>query len=144
MIVFTEKSAQLFDPHRPLWIQQPFLEIPLEQFYAEIANPVELMKIIEINQKVFLILEKSWQLLNYKLVDFKLEYARLLNGEIVLADVIDSDSWRKLDLTGQYSDKQVYREGGSLGKVGEKFREAAELSARFEIPRQQVIIWTGP
>jgi phosphoribosylaminoimidazole carboxylase/phosphoribosylaminoimidazole-succinocarboxamide synthase len=143
LIVFSDKYAVFFEPDKPLWTQQPFMEIPLHQFYDEIISKGDLAKVEEYNRKVFLILEKAWQLQNFKLVDFKLEYALASDGEVILADVVDSDSWRKLDLSGQYSDKQIYREGGPLDAVAEKFRETAELSNRFNVPHQQIIIWNG-
>ena len=147
MIVFSEKTAQLFDPHSPLWTQTPFMEIPLEQFYSEIASKSELAKIEEYTRRVFLVLEKSWQLLDHRLLDFKLEFMRCKNTEgepeIRVADVIDSDSWRKKNLAGEETSKQIYRDGGPLAKVAEKFRETAELTSRFAIPRQQIVIWRG-
>ena len=145
MIVLSEvtKTAELFLPDKPIWEQKTFLQLSLDYFYEQVASSSELTKIEEITRKVFLILEKEWQLQGQRLVDFKLEFARTENGDIVLADVIDSDSWRKLNLAGEYSDKQVYRDGGPLAEVAAKFREAAELSDRFMLPRQQIIIWTG-
>jgi phosphoribosylcarboxyaminoimidazole (NCAIR) mutase len=142
MIVISDDKVSLFEPDKPLWAQKPFLEIPIEDFWAQVAGAEELDQIEEYARRVFLILEKAWQLQDQRLVDFKLEFGRS-GKQIMLADVIDSDSWRKLNQAGEYSDKQVYRDGGPLAEVAAKFREAAELTGRFKIPRQQIVLWTG-
>ena len=59
-----------------------------------------------------------------KLVDFKLEYGRLLpeKKEIVLADEISPDTCRLWDLeTGEKMDKDRFRQ--DLGQVMEKYAE---------------------
>jgi phosphoribosylaminoimidazole carboxylase PurE protein len=88
------------------------------------------------------VLEKAWQLEGRALVDFKVEFGFDTRGRLLLADVIDNDSWRVIE-SGSYIDKQVYRDGGALDDVAAKYRLVAEITGRFRLPRQQIILWRG-
>ena len=79
----------------------------------------------------FLVLEKAWQLEGGTLVDFKVEFGFDTKGRLLLADVIDNDSWRVIE-NGSYIDKQVYRDGGALDDVAAKYRRVAEITGRFQ------------
>ena len=87
-------------------------------------------------------LEKAWQLEGGTLVDFKVEFGFDAKGNLLLADVIDNDSWRVLE-SGAYIDKQVYRDGGALDDVAAKYRHVAEITGRFHVPQQRIILWRG-
>jgi phosphoribosylaminoimidazole carboxylase PurE protein len=88
------------------------------------------------------VLEKAWQLEGGTLVDFKVEFGFDAKGRLLLADVIDNDSWRVVE-NGAYIDKQVYRDGGALDDVAEKYRRVADVTGRFRVPRQRIILWRG-
>lgn len=88
---------------------------------------------------VFEILERAWATIETSdgpvaLVDMKIEVGRRRSdGDIVVADVIDNDSWRiwpGADPTKQL-DKQCFREGHPLSEVSEKYAIVASLTEQF-------------
>jgi phosphoribosylaminoimidazole carboxylase PurE protein len=95
-----------------------------------------------IASRAFLVLEKAWQLEGATHADIKVELGFYTKGRLLLADVIDNDSWRVIE-GGSYIDKQVYREGGALDDVAAKYRRVAEVTGHFRIPRQRIILWRG-
>jgi phosphoribosylaminoimidazole synthetase len=93
-------------------------------------NPALFEQMSAIAQRTFLILEKAWQLVGGRLVDLKIEFGFDQRGNLVLADVIDNDSWRVL-CDGKYIDKQVYRDGADLETVAKLYANVAALTSRF-------------
>lgn len=135
-------KAALFLPDQPLYTQEPFLILDTFPFSDAVDVIEKYQEMGTVALKTFLVLEKAWQLLGRRLVDFKVEFGLTQEGELVLADVIDNDSWRVVE-DGQYIDKQVYRDGGFLDLVQDRYQLVAALTKRFTLPRQRLIVWRG-
>ncbi|XP_068830939.1 bifunctional phosphoribosylaminoimidazole carboxylase/phosphoribosylaminoimidazole succinocarboxamide synthetase isoform X1 [Capricornis sumatraensis] len=104
-------------------------------------------------QAIFEILEKSWLPQNCTLVDMKIEFGvDVTTREIVLADVIDNDSWRLWPSgdRSQQKDKQSYRDlkevtPEGLQMVKKNFEWVAERIELLLKPERQcrVIVLMG-
>ncbi len=136
------KTISLFEPSKPFHGQKPFLVLQEKEVFSHAGEWKLFPEIQKIARRAFLVLEKSWQIEGRTLVDFKVEFGLTKNDTLLLADVIDNDSWRVLE-NGAYIDKQSYRDGGKLDDVAEKYRRVAGVTDHFRLPVQQVIIWRG-
>ena len=135
-------NISLFEASKPIHSQKPFLVLNDGEVFSYPWEWKLFEEMVEIAKRVFLILEKAWQLEGRTLVDFKVEFGLNTNGVLLLADVIDNDSWRVLE-NGAYIDKQVYRDGGKIDDVAEKYRRVAEITGHFHLPVQRIVIWRG-
>ena len=135
-------TIALYEPSKPIHGQQPFLVLKASEVFARAGEAKLFAEMSKIARRAFLVLEKAWQLQGRTLVDFKVEFGQTAKGALLLADVIDNDSWRVLE-NGVYIDKQSYRDGGQLDDVAENYRRVAEVTGRFSLPVQQVIVWRG-
>ena len=136
------KEIRLFNPAKPLQGQEPFLVLSPSEVFSRADEANFFAEMRRVARQAFLVLEKAWQLEGGTLVDLKVEFGFDANGNLLLADVIDNDSWRVLE-GGAYIDKQVYREGGALDDVAAKYRHVAEVTGHFHVPRQRIILWRG-
>ncbi|MEA2993056.1 MAG: phosphoribosylaminoimidazole carboxylase / phosphoribosylaminoimidazole-succinocarboxamide synthase [Alphaproteobacteria bacterium] len=144
LLIYAKDAAQiqLFNPAKPLHGQEPFLVLPQSEVFGSDEEWKIFPDMRRIARDAFLVLEKAWQLEGGTLVDFKVEFGFDTKGSLLLADVIDNDSWRVIE-SGSYIDKQVYRDGGALDDVAAKYRRVAEITSRFHVPRQRIILWRG-
>jgi phosphoribosylaminoimidazole carboxylase / phosphoribosylaminoimidazole-succinocarboxamide synthase len=136
------KQIRLFNPAKSLQGQEPFLVLPASEVFGRDDEWKSFPDMRRIARQAFLVLEKAWQLEGGTLVDLKVEFGFDTNGNLLLADVIDNDSWRVIE-SGSYIDKQVYRDGGALADVAAKYRHVADVTSRFHVPRQRIILWRG-
>ena len=135
-------QIRLFNPAKPILGQEPFLVLPVGEVFGRDGEWKNFPEMRRIARQAFLVLEKAWQLEGGRLVDFKVEFGFDPKGRLLLADVIDNDSWRVI-ANGGYIDKQVYREGGALDDVAAKYRQVAATTGHFQLPRQRIILWRG-
>ena len=134
------EHIELFHPATPL--AEPFLRLDAAEVFDSPGESDSFPEMSEIARHAFRVLEKCWQLEGQKLVDFKVEFGFDPRGNLMLADVIDNDSWRVVE-NDRYIDKQMYRDGGALDDVVASYRRVAEITGRFRIPTQRIIVWRG-
>ncbi|MBO5335076.1 MAG: phosphoribosylaminoimidazolesuccinocarboxamide synthase [Clostridia bacterium] len=97
----------------------------LNEYHAlalKLATKAEIEQIKEMAFKVNATLKEYFKKLNVTLVDFKLEFGKTADGEIVLADEISPDTCRFWDsTTGEKLDKDRFRR--DLGGVEDAYQE---------------------
>lgn len=92
------------------------------------------MKVLaQLTTDTFEVLEAAWADQQVTLVDLKIECGVTSEGEIIVADVIDNDSWRIWPGgdPDQMVDKQLYRDGQPLDYVADRYAWVAEATNRF-------------
>jgi phosphoribosylaminoimidazole carboxylase PurE protein len=135
-------TISLYHPAKPFATQEPFLVLSESEVFRQPGESAHFAEMSRLARHTFLVLEKAWQLQGRKLVDMKVEFGLDPAGTLLLADVIDNDSWRVIE-DGAYIDKQIYRDGGQLSDVVSSYRLVERLTAQFVLPRQRVIVWAG-
>ena len=90
----------------------------------------EAKQMIKTAKQVFSVLEQAFSLLGVTLEDMKIEFGRNQEGSIILADVIDNDSWR-ISKDGEELSKQRFRDGNSAETVKTVYEIVAELSEQL-------------
>ncbi len=111
-----------------------FVKIPAATLYplvdgVYVPHPYKKMETLAL--KVFQVLEEAWAKQNCTLADLKIEFGYTQKGKLVVADVIDNDSWRLFDENGEHLDKQRYRDGASIEEVAALYRNVMERTKLF-------------
>ncbi|MFZ0031936.1 MAG: phosphoribosylaminoimidazolesuccinocarboxamide synthase [Candidatus Cybelea sp.] len=118
-----------------------------DQIVAQnIAAPQEVGVMTELARLTFDILSHAWRKRDVLLVDLKIEFGRLAGGEnqgqLVIADVIDNDSWRIWPQGREelMLDKQMYRnletvDDAALERVKRAYERVGDLVGTFPVMR---------
>ncbi len=103
-----------------------------------IANDAETERMTDLGGRVFDAIEQAWAEQGVQLVDLKIEFGRDANGQLVVADVVDNDSWRLWPGGRKEAmlDKQVYRDitevtDDGLRRVLANYRQVAAMTDAF-------------
>lgn len=121
-----EEGLKLNTPIFEICYKKDELKDPMINDYHAIAlnlaTKEELDKIYELTKKINTLLINFFDVININLVDFKIEFGRDKDGEIILADEISPDSCRLWDSqTGEKMDKDRFRR--DLGNIEEAYME---------------------
>lgn len=126
-------------------------QIAPDQIIARgIANPAEVAAITELARLTFEILAHAFRKREVLLVDLKIEFGRLAggenNGQLVIADVIDNDSWRIWPQGREelMLDKQIFRnletiDEAGLAQVKAAYEQVAEMVMAFPVMRPGMV-----
>lgn len=108
-----------------------------------IENTLQMDSLNDYLRNTFLVLEGMWAILGYRFIDIKIEFGLTANGELLIADVIDNDSWRLTDFEWIDISKQAFRDGKAMGVVEKNYDIVSGLVDRFRIPQQCLVFWRG-
>lgn len=113
---------------------------PEDIIQSGIASQAEIAWMANEGRQVFAVLEHAWAKIDVTLVDLKIEFGRDAQAQLLVADVIDNDSWRLWpggDKT-RMLDKQVYRNlqnvtSADLQTIADRYALVAELTGKLNI-----------
>ena len=106
-----------------------------------LATSTEIEWMARQGRRVFETLERAWASVDVTLVDLKIEFGRDPQGHLLVADVIDNDSWRLWPGCdkNRMLDKQVYRNLGEvtpadLQVIADRYALVADLTGKLHRP----------
>lgn len=134
---------KLYHPKKPASDPDAYLEKTVRKVDALIKKD-SIRAMDDILRNAFLVMEKAFGMLGYILIDMKLEFGIDTDGNICIADVIDPDSFRLVNLAFEQFSKEAFRAGAGMVEVEEKYLIVAKVSQGLHQPKKQVLIlWRG-
>ncbi|MDP2943979.1 MAG: phosphoribosylaminoimidazolesuccinocarboxamide synthase [bacterium] len=131
---YEEETWELRHPKIPAWDKKSDLHFRVLRNNI-LPEGVTTEMIEEIARKTFLVLEGAWAGLGCHLIDFKIEFGIGSAGNLLVADVIDNDSWRLRTNDWQELSKQLFRDNAKMEDIADKYALVASLVNRFTIPK---------
>jgi phosphoribosylaminoimidazole carboxylase/phosphoribosylaminoimidazole-succinocarboxamide synthase len=141
-------SVLLWKPSKAYVKGTHFLKLRKSEVYDEPGDATLISEMTDLAVKGFLILERAWAMVGGTLDDYKAEFGIDENGRLLMADVLDNDSWRlryakfgSREVIPRSVDKQVYRDGGDLKLVLKNYQLVAKLTEAFPGMHTEIKTW---
>ncbi|HWH07096.1 MAG TPA: phosphoribosylaminoimidazolesuccinocarboxamide synthase [Candidatus Paceibacterota bacterium] len=127
-----EDLILLYRPSEPYGQDSYFASLDDKDVHAE-GDYYRVKEMAAIALRAFLVLEAAFRRVSKYayLNDFKVEFGVNQHGRLLLADVIDCDSWR-LIFYDEHLDKQPFRNGESPDRTLRRYKKALELTSGFK------------
>jgi len=142
-----EKKWRLFHSKKLSWAPEASLNRSVSAIDVLKDNFKEKIKGMEnILRKVFLVLEGAWNTMGLRIIDMKIEFgisSKFELDHLIIADVIDNDSWRLRDANWQELSKESFRQGEELSEVEEKYGIVSSMVSQIRTPKQVLVFWKG-
>jgi len=162
-VEFFHKDDKLHDPFivrkGPYWERYyPKKPTVCENYIDEIkalCAEEEARSIEKTAREVFLVIESAFRNVEIPvklkdltrapitLKDLKIEFGRDFYGQLIVADVIDNDSWRIEDANGVELSKEGYRQGLDLETVKNHYEIVSEITNAFKNLNQKTALIIG-
>jgi len=112
---------------------------------SSVLDTISISEIEELTRKTFLVIEAAWAInFGFKLIDFKIEFGIDENGILVVADVVDNDSWRLHTPQGKEVSKENFRQNLPFEDISETYKLVSVLSDSLpNIKKQTIVLWRG-
>lgn len=108
--------------------------IPAEKLLVGAPEGYDLKRLFRVMAgelvKAGVALKAAWAGEEWDLGDFKAEFGWTMFGQLLIADVIDNDSWRLKDDKGIERSKQTIRDGKSVEEAANDFELVADMSGK--------------
>lgn len=130
LVMAQQGKVHVHRPDMPLKRDEPMLILPTAELGVMLTQFCHLHTVAK---RVGELLERAFLEVGAELTDFKVEFGFLpgMPERIVIADVLDNDSWR-LKYEGREVSKQNYRDGADLDSVLRDYELVADLTDRFK------------